>query len=237
MRNILALIFSVLVATNIFAQEVKETKKRVSAHLTANYTVNAAKKKEGAYIVKNEQDIVLVRGIYKDDKKVGNWFFYSDNGDLVQKYDYDNNKLTHFAVNPKSILKVNYEVYGANAVSKEDVALPIKIGGDDYLFYLLFNEKKLPEDLKTVKGGVSLIYEFKIDAQGKLTEWLTHYKGDYYDRTEKNSIKSLPLDVYEFIPGRIKNEPKAGFISLETRIGINDLKLRPAYNDIPKSAN
>jgi len=239
MRKIYILIFALqLLSGSVFSQETKEVNRRISKHLTATYVVDAETKvKSGSYLVKNEQNVVLVRGVYQNDKKTGKWYFFSDKGVLVQQYDFDNAKLIYFALDPQSILKSTYKVPNTDRLSEEEYSVPIKIGGEDYLFFLLFDESKLPTDLKTVTDGVKMIYTFDIDEKGRLTKWTTNYESKYYNKTEKNAIKSLPSDVYEFIPAKVKGQAVNSVIYLETTIGVNNMQMRPAYNNIPKSAN
>jgi hypothetical protein len=233
MKNYKFLLVLILTAFTLtaLAQEPKLIKHKISAHLWEQYNKTPNKLKDGLYVVTYEEKNIFVRGIYKDDKKTGVWTFYNDKGGICQRYDYIKNKLVYFAIDPQSILKVNYFFPGNETASKDDTILPIKIGGDDYLFYLLFDETKLPNELKSLKNDVIMTYIFSLDENGKLTDWTTTYKNEFFKQTVKNSVKGLPNAAYEFVGAKIKGAPVASQIKMETVISINNMKIRPPYNN------
>lgn len=207
-----AAIFACLVqgtAASAQSAEAPKTVRRVlSRELYEIFQVSPQNKKvkDGTYEVVNDAKEVLVKGQYKDGKKAGIWEYYS-NGVVVQRYNYDEAQIVFQQNDPNSMVTSTYSV---NAITddKDTVVPPAKIGGANYGFFLLYDPRSIPSDVKATSSNLSMTYVFTISDQGKLLDWTVMYKGDSVaESREKEDIHRLPEDAYEFTAASVNGKP------------------------------
>jgi antitoxin component YwqK of YwqJK toxin-antitoxin module len=219
------------------AQESKAIKRKLSYSLNEKYyTLPADKKvKHGVYEVVDENNKLIVKGNYNNGAKDGIWEYYNDNGVLVQKYDYTNGQLVHYAEDTSSFVRSSYTLL--QTPGKEDeIDIPYKIGGDFFELNLLYNQKNIPQEIMRDKMNVVMTYILSISETGKLTDWEVAYKGQYFDKTFKESIKNLPLDAYEFSPAKLNDKPVKSKIIYTTNLNYDVLHV-PRTNNIITQKN
>lgn len=197
-----------------FSQDyTKSVKRSESLTETYSYMPNDKKVKDGISKVTDEQNKVLAMGYYRNNKKAGVWNYYSPNGTVVQQYDYANKKLLSNAIyDPGSFVRYSYELPGITVPAGANVEPPVKIGGNNYGFFLLYELRQIPKEIKNDNFllNAAMSYEFTIDENGKLENWDIAYMDETSEkavRREHQSLKGLPEDAYEFIAAKVDGKP------------------------------
>jgi hypothetical protein len=221
---IVATIFACLVGTvNAQSSETPKTVRRsLSRDLWEVYQVSPANKKvkDGTYEVLNDSKVMLVKGQYKDGKKAGIWEYYS-NGTVVQRYDFTRNEVVFDEPDPNSFVSSTYSV---NAITdeKDTVTPPVKIGGANYGFFLLYDPRSIPSDVKATTSNVAMTYIFTISDAGKLLDWTVLYKGDSVaEERQRQDIHRLPDDAYEFVAASVNGKPVQSKLVYVVPINVN----------------
>jgi len=164
--------------------------------------------KNGAYeaAMKN-QNIAL--GNYLDNKRIGHWTFFNDQGKLIQHYNYSTKKLLY---NDTSDIKNLGYTLTDSLKDGDIITYPIKIGGYHYGLQPLTNAYK-----DFVKNAHLYFHQpdhldiediFTISADGKM---IKHEVSFLYNESIKTyTVKNNRLNEYntDFIPGSLNGIPK-----------------------------
>jgi len=113
---------------------------------------------------------------------------------------------------------------------------PHKIGGLNYGFYLIFNEKSLPSQVKQQQSDVMMEYVFSLSETGTLLSWHTVFTSRFYNDDIPMSIKGLPADAYEFTPATIGGVPVKSKLIYQVPLFVNQARDKGTYN-IPTQKN
>jgi hypothetical protein len=181
-------------------------KKTLSRHLREVYDVPKKdwKIKDGSYAVINDDGVPVVKGAYTDGKKSGVWSFYNGAGMLLQQYDYAHDSLLFSTADSGSIVHTDYQLLETPAADSDKIAAPYKIGGPEYGFYLLFDDRDIPADVKNSTSVASMTYVLTISAKGEMESYTLLFAGSVInDRTIHRSTRGLPADALAFSPGKI----------------------------------
>ena len=214
MKHILLLIFIGL-TINSFAQDAKWIKNRVSASLvetSENIKVGGKKIKQGECFIMDHNNAELARGQYKQGIKDSVWNYYNQNGDLIQVYDYTNKKLIYNVPDRKTIIEEAY-VIDTTGYTNAKIVTPKKLGGVNYGFNLLYNERNLPLAVKQQTDKVLMEYVFALTETGKVESVSVNYTSRFYNTENPQSIDASIPDAYDFLPASINGKPvKSKFI-------------------------
>ena len=214
MKQIL-LIIGITLSLNSFAQTSKWIKNRVSNTLVENaeyIKVNGKKLKNGECFVMDQANNELARGKYKQGVKDSVWNYYSQSGDLIQVYDYAQAKMIYNVADRKTIVQQASVVDTAGSVNAKVVA-PQKLGGVNYGFNLLYNERNLPTAVKQQTDKVLMEYVFSVSETGKTEKLSINYSSTFYNSENPQSLDSSIPDAYDFTPATINGKPvKSKFI-------------------------
>jgi hypothetical protein len=215
------------------AEAPKTVRRSLSRELYEVYQVSPQNKKvkDGTYEVVNETKEVLVKGQYKEGKKSGIWEYYS-NGVVVQRFDFDKDQIVFEQNDPNSMVSSTYSV---NAITddKDTVVPPAKIGGANYGFFLLYDPRSIPADVKATSSNLSMTYVFTISDQGKLLDWTVMYKGDSVaESREKEDIHRLPEDAYEFTAASVNGKPVQSKLVYRVPLNVDHTTLVGAGNGV-----
>lgn len=205
----------ILANSLVFAQEPKLVSKKESASLRGLYTMSATNKKiknGTCQITYEDNDKIMAVGAYVNNTKSGVWNYYGMNGRLVQKYDFNSKTLLMNKADSSSIIRSEYKLPGITIHPDDKVEPPIKIGGPTYGFYLLYDIRLIPMEVRNELGQIGAVmkYVFTISEDGKLEGWDIVYKDDGTKdggNKSKQSIKGLPGDAYEFIAAKVNGKP------------------------------
>jgi hypothetical protein len=202
-------------ATTSFAQTTKWIKDRVSVNLVQNaehIKVGGKKVKNGECFIVDLNNAELARGNYKNGVKDSIWNYFGKTGDLIQVYDYTKKKLIYNIFDRKTIVTEAYVVDTAN-IQNAKVVAPIKLGGVNYGFNLLFNERNLPTAVKQQTDKVLMEYVFSLSETGKVEKLNLNYTSTFYNTENPQSIDSDIPDAYDFLPATINGKPvKSKFV-------------------------
>ena len=237
----------VCIITISFTQEIKTVKHKLSSNLSEMYEVLKTDKKikNGSYVVLDDNKKILVRGNYKNNKKDSIWAYYSANGTVVQRYDYGEMKLLEDDIDNATIVQPSYELIQADSsTTNKDIEPPIKIGGNNYGFYLLYDVKLIPVWLKTETrfSSPTMSFILTVSPIGKLENWdVKITEADGKTTVENYSIKDLPNDAYEFIPAKVNGVTVKSKLILSVvlhinqdfnpSVGSNNMMVTPPKND------
>lgn len=224
------------IATTAKTQDIKTIKRTVSASLTEEYEVfkDNKKVKNGNYWVFDNNKQLVVKGFYNNATKDSIWTYYNNNGEVVQCYNFRQNKLIVNNTDATTNVQQKFEIIPA-VNSTNAIEPPVKIGGVNYGFYLLYDERLIPAKLKneTRISTDTLSYVFTISELGKLKRWDVKTMNSYGDSTVQNySIKGLPADAYDFVPAKINGTPVESKLILYVVLNI-----RQDNNPAPASTN
>ena len=222
---------AILMSQYTDAQSIVWRKMRIAPTLVENYESDKANKKVklGECFIVNSANRELARGKYKNGLKDSIWNYFSQNNDLIQVYDFTNKKLIYNIPDVSSIVK-QVSVMDTNGYIKPKVIAPVKIGGLDYGFYLLYNQRKLPEGAKDQREDILMEYVFDISATGNLEDFNIKYTSTFYNAEFKQSIRDLHGDAYEFIPASINGNPVKSKLVYQIMLYISQAKDRGTYN-------
>ena len=216
------------------AQELKTEKKTLSRNLDEVYQVDPANKKikEGAYKVVDDQKHVLVMGSFKDGKKDSVWTYYNNWQEPIQLYDFTNHRLAYEKTDSATSVKSIFQLY-TPLKTGDKLQPPHKIGGANYGFFLLFDARDIPQEVRKYAEGATMSYVFSISDQGELLGWQVVYKGrQFRDIVQNKSIKGLPADAYEFVPAVINDHPVNSQLVLSVALDVNHIEV-PTNNNMP----
>ena len=205
----------IITSVSVNAQAPKWIKDRVSANLVQNaehVKLNGKKVKNGECFVVDMNNAELARGVYKNGQKDSVWNYFNTSGDLIQVYDYTNKKLIYNAIDRKTIVTEGY-IIDTSKYTNAKVVNPVKLGGVNYGFNLLYNERNLPTAVKQQTSKVLMEYVFSLSETGKVESLSLNYASTFYNTENPQSIDLDKPDAYDFLPATINGVPvKSKFV-------------------------
>ena len=205
----------IIASVSVNAQAPKWIKDRVSANLVQNaehVKLNGKKVKNGECFVIDMNNAELARGVYKNGQKDSVWNYFNTAGDLIQVYDYTNKKLIYNAIDRKTIVTEGY-IIDTSKYTNAKVVNPVKLGGVNYGFNLLYNERNLPTAVKQQTSKVLMEYVFALSETGKVESLSLNYASTFYNTENPQSIDQDKPDAYDFLPATINGVPvKSKFV-------------------------
>jgi hypothetical protein len=216
MRNcsIALILFTMMFSCSVSAQELaighrgRILKKALTRDLEEVFQVTDQDKniRDGAYQVVGNEKKVLVKGAYTNGKRTGVWSYYNPQGELLQQYDYDKAAVVFAASDTTGIVHFQSQVLEP-ADDSDKVEPPQKIGGANYGFYLLYDSRDIPAEVKAVNDG-TMTYRLTISEKGKLEGYSVIFTGKSLEPiTEMKSLRGIPEDATEFIPASVNGKP------------------------------
>jgi len=233
MRTLLLNLLLLLMTFSAISQDHQTNKKTLSRHLREVYDVTKAnwKIKDGPYSVINDADLPVVKGAYTNGKKSGIWSYYDNNGKLVQEYDFDHDSLVIQSKDSSSVVHDDFQI-PAGVEDGAKLQPPYKIGGSEYGFYLLYDERDIPQTVKSASGRANMTYVLTIDEKGHLESYTLAFGGENFgDIVERRSVKGLPAEALEFSAATIDGKPVRSKISYTIPLDIDHVTV-PGTNNI-----
>lgn len=216
------LVFSIFALTTL-GQDHQTNKKTLSRHLREFYDVKKTdwKVKDGSYTVLNDAGATIAKGAYDNGKKSGVWNFYDNDGRLVQQYDFDHDSLLLLVKDSLSVVHEDYQIpQGVEDSSK--LRAPYKIGGAEYGFYLLYDERDIPQAIKSNTGTAEMTYVLTIDEHGMLESYMVLFAGASIDeKMIRHSVKGLPQEALEYACAMVDGKAVRSKISYTIPLAIN----------------
>ncbi|HXB96339.1 MAG TPA: hypothetical protein VNU70_14305 [Puia sp.] len=215
MRPLLLTLPLALVASCVFAQDHQTMKKTLSRHLEEVYDVPKAnwKLKDGQYQVIDDDGHQVVKGAYTNGVKSGIWTYFNSAGAVIQRYDFSHDTLLYSAADPGSIIHADARIIGI--VNDSANAHPAyKIGGAEYGFYLLYDERDIPAQVRSATSPAQMTYVLTISEKGVLEGYTVIFTGKRIDDISiHKSVRGLPHDAYEFAAATMDGKPVRSQIS------------------------
>jgi hypothetical protein len=233
MKPVLLSLLASLLTFFAVAQELKTEKKTLSRHLKEVYEVEKADKKirNGSYVVLNDANRQLVRGTYKSDKKAGIWTYFNGAGDTVQRYDFGLDSLLLDVADSNSLIHSDFQI-PQGAEDSDKVRPPYKIGGVEYGFYLLFDDRDIPAEVKSSSDQAQMTYILTISEKGELEGWTIVFAGkNINDIVIRKSLRGLPADAYEFAAATINGHRVRSKLTYWVPLNVNHVDV-PGTNNI-----
>jgi len=180
------------------------------------YAMNDLKKIEGAYSVLKDEDKVFLRGVYKDNLRVGNWYAFNDNGNVFLRYNYDLKKLLF--LDTVSVNRIKVEITATDPVVKEKASIPVPIASVDQYISLLGTELKrvILKENKSADGILDADLVTNIDKNGKAT-YEARFVADGIPVTKRLIIAEKAFNI-DWIPSSYNGTNYASVFSVKARI-------------------
>lgn len=158
--------------------EITQKTKILSDNSRVTYNVNEKNKLEGAYFVENTNRDIWIRGAYKDNQRIGNWYTFNSDKTVALRYNYDLKKILF--LDTIALKKAEITITDPNANGNGSVVLPI-CSIDQYLSVLkaaaksifpkeqIVYNKEIPiEIIATVKSSDDVIYTISYKINDKM---------------------------------------------------------------------
>ncbi len=207
MRIIAIFFITVGIIFNANGQKVKIVTKK-SFLAIEQYEVLKTKKKvrNGSYLKKMKlDDRTLIKGNYKEDKKIGIWEYYNfRNKELEQKYDYDNRLIVYSEPTIFDKTPSNHFKYKGEWILEKLDSIPMVVGGlSDLklrLSELAYNKSASPN---FPTAGIA-IFSFIITKEGITKDYkILNSSGNSFE----NDLLNLLIEYKDlWAPGVYKGE-------------------------------
>jgi hypothetical protein len=202
MKNVLtALMLAQGVLT--FAQTpLKEKKTIIASETELVYQTDENRTKDGSYYVSNtKNNNVWLKGNYANDKRIGNWYFFDGQNNVMFRYNFDNKKLLY--LNPLFYKNAKIVIDSKNEDVKLDATVPIPLFPMDLLLNLAVEDINVITTLDKIKNSDRLNFVSTIKTNGNATYTLEDINGKIILKDINLKIKDFPL---EWIASNFNNE-------------------------------
>lgn len=201
--KILLTLLTLLTFTISWGQETKRKKyENESPPYKETYTVlkNNEEIKHGDY--EKSHRSLSVKGQYNNGKKVGIWEFIGNDGQLAQKIDFTNNKVTNFK--PTDLSEGYWIKTGDTFKEGNPDEPPVFIGGKGWFYYYFVTLLRYPADARrrNVEGKVYISATITKDGQ-MIDEKVEDGPG--YGLSEE-ALRVFQLIPDDWIPARVNGE-------------------------------
>jgi hypothetical protein len=213
----LLLIIIAFYGSQSFAQQVVEKKGKLTSNITEQfqYTVEGTKPvRNGLYRAFYDKKTLIASGAYKNDKKIGTWHFFSQDGEVLENYDYDNKRLLYERPEGR---KSQFRYMVDDTLKDSDIVVqPIKPGGRLFGYIAYYRALKSVvhvEDLN--QGNCSVLLKLLVSPMGRLAD-CTVLIGCNNDTplTFHVNTDQLTEDDKTFIPATYNKKPISSTIEI-----------------------
>jgi hypothetical protein len=209
-KVVFSVIFLIYCALNCQGQELRDKHDNAFDNLVERFTVlkDSQDVKHGIYQVFTKKERLVVRGMYTMGKKTGTWHFYNKSGQLMQIYNYDEQRL-QFEARQYAGSNIRYLI--DKPISSHDtVTKPIKAGGRyfGYLPYLSLYQTPFNPYQYNIYGAEAEV-ELLISPLGRLADYKIKVVFPFMDYTQtlRLDLNLLKEEDREFIPATFNHEP------------------------------
>jgi hypothetical protein len=213
-------LFALLMAGCLTAgAQTAETKVKLSDSTQLVYAEASNGNKDGVYYVKNtKKDAVLMQGNYKNDKRIGTWYFFDANNKLIMRYNYDQKKLAY--LDEAALKNVAVDIESDDPEVKKSASAPLPLCPID--LYTSYITKKLYAAGNGDNSELDAEIVAHVSADGTAT-YTVSYMGTN-NRKVVNQKLSVPNDKFEieWIPSKYKNQPIDSKFIVYTSVKAND---------------
>jgi hypothetical protein len=223
-KNLLAIIICFFCADACLAQKVVQKRNNIIDDIDEYYQAIADSTgkviQSGSYLSYRGKK-TMASGQYKDGKRVGIWHYYDHEGDEMQQYDHDNNKLLFEA--PQS-RESNIRYMIDETINDKDKATPaVKIGGRyfGYLQYL-----KMIRRIHALRGldesGCTAVLTLLVSPMGRLADCSVDLMCRGSDPVHfVVDTDAIPESEKLFIPATFNGQGVASRVTIQCRADRN----------------
>ena len=210
MRNTILTALFIGLGLSASAQTVEKSVK-VNSTAKLVYNVDAgSNKKTGIYAIQNlKNDGVWMQGNYKNDERVGTWYFFDAKNKLAMRYNYDQKKLGY--IDTTTLTDVNVKVLSGDQEAVKQASAPLPLCSIDYYLTLISNK------IYASDGPTDAEITAHVNEDGKAT-----YTVSYLKDNKKSAGKKLVLTddkaALEWIPSMYNNKPLESEFTIRTTI-------------------
>ena len=210
MKNTAFLIIILFYITNCFGQDTVERKNRLSNSIVERFYVLKSNPeiKQGLYAAYLNRRILIAAGHYKNNKKIGTWYFFDSQGKLVERYSYD--KKTFGYESPLYATDDLSYLFDDSLKKGDRLTTSVKIGGIYFGYLPYVNIFHLPFDSDDVDTYDFIAYiELLISPMGRLADYNVRVvSNDYdYDQTFRLDINLFSEEDRTFVPATFNGQP------------------------------
>jgi hypothetical protein len=199
-------IFKTLIVTTALAFSANGTQKTSYLSDQSKLTYNVADNKvlDGSYELSTPDGKMTLRGAYKDDQRVGNWYAFNPDGSIFLRYNYTLKKLV--SVDMAAITRANFDIKGASEEVKKDATIPMPICSIEQYISLLGSEfqRKVLKENKSASGILNVDLIANVDATGK-ARYSAVYTIDGFKFANKIIVNEKLFNI-EWLPATYKGE-------------------------------
>lgn len=179
-----------------FFTELTQKTKVLADDSRLTYNVNEKNRLEGAYFVENTNKDIWIRGAYKDNQRVGNWYAFNNDKTVALRYNYDLKKVIF--LDTLALKKAEITIADEKAQGKGSVTLPI-CSIDQYLSILKEAAKSsFPKDQIIYNKEIPIEIIANVKASNDVTYTISYKINDKLYAFDINN-KNIDFDI-EWIP-------------------------------------
>jgi len=210
LKKYLLIVICLLCLNYCFGQDTVERKNRLTDSVLERFQVlkETPDVKNGLYRALFQRKIPVAVGRYRNDKKIGIWNFYKQDGRLIQRFDYNKNALIYETVDDTDD-DVHY-IIDKKYTDTDKATRPVKIGSVYYGLIPYLNVFRLPFDTYDVNtNSFRAVVELLVSPLGRLADYKVRVVSDMYeyDRTFNLDANLFSEADRTFVPATINQEP------------------------------
>lgn len=199
-------LFKTLIVTSMLAISTNEGEKTtyLSDQTKLDYSVSYDKVLNGAYTLTTPDEKMSLRGVYKDDQRVGNWYAFNPDGSIFLRYNYDLKKLV--SIDNNAIKRVKFDIPSEKKFDAADATIAVPICSIEQFISLVGSEfeRKMRQENKSAEGSLSVDLTAFVDAEGN-ARYNANYVLDGINLSKKLIIKEKMFNI-DWLPATYKKE-------------------------------
>lgn len=164
MRSVLS---SIVVMTMLFVNFDKvEKSAKLIDQSKVFYNLSEDDKLEGAYEIKDVNQLTRLRGSYIKNKRAGNWYCFDASGKMVLRYNYDLKKLV--SLDEDQFAGVSVTVLDKDPDAVKNASMPVAVCSMDQMKKIVEEQLKndIPAKMKAEGGQVTADFSIKVNPDG-----------------------------------------------------------------------
>jgi len=198
---------------NLFSSAVTEKSALLSDKSKVVYNVTDDKKLDGAFVISSAEDKLLLRGVYKDNQRSGNWFCFNPDGTVFMRYNYDLKKVV--ALDSKAISRAKIDIDSKDKTIQTDASVPVPVCSVQQYISLVGVEfeRQIMQENKSAEGLLEADLIASIDKDGKAT-YSANYDANGITMKKKIRLNDKLFNI-EWIPASYKGEKLASTFAVK----------------------
>lgn len=196
-----------------FAQKSKSITLADSSRVTSTNVDNSL---NGPFLVKNKKGVVITRGSYKNDERVGNWYFLNSDNSVFLRYNYDLNKV--LALDAKSLAFANIKVIANNEEDSKSASVPVPLMSIEQYIDLITAvvKDKIPSAIQAKNKSLKVEIIAEINEAG-VAVYKAKYTADKVAKSQNFDLRNQKFTI-EWIPAALNNTRLKSQFAFETEV-------------------